>query len=88
MKLEQAKELKPNQIIYYKSIFICPIDVEVEQTKYDYNSQLEIHFTDNTFVKEKDFNQLFIKKEDCINSCIEELNEKLKKLKEELNESI
>lgn len=81
MKLEQAKELKPNQHIYYKSIYtLLPDEIDVLELKYDIHDKLEVHLQDGSYVPEKDLEQLFLTKEECINSCINDLKERIQKL--------
>lgn len=82
MTLEEAKELKPNQHIYYKSIYtlLC-YEIDVKELKYNIHDKLEIYLQDGSYVPEKDLGQLFLIKEDCIKSCITDLEGRIKLLK-------
>lgn len=82
MTLEQAKELKPNQHLYYKSIYtLLFYEIDVRELKYDIHDKLEVHLQDGSYVPEKDLEQLFLTKEDCIKSCIKDLESRIKLLK-------
>lgn len=82
MTLEDAKQLKTNQHIYYKSIYtLLFYEIDVRELKYDIYDKLEIHLQDGSYVPEKDLEQLFLTKEDCIKSCIKDLESRIKLLK-------
>ena len=82
MTLEDAKQLKPNQHIYYKSIYtLLPDEVDVLELKYNIHDKLEVHLQDGSYVPEKDLGQLFLNKEDCIKSCIKDLEGRINILK-------
>ena len=81
MTLDEAKKLKPNQHLYYKSIYtLLPDEIDVLELKYDIHNKLEVHLQDGSYIQEKDLEQLFSTKAECINSCINDLKERILKL--------
>lgn len=77
---EQALQLKPNQEIYYKTLYTfpeCLIVKELSLTDDNCNILLE----DGTYIPEHSFEQVFLTKEECVDVCKKELNMKLEKLR-------
>lgn len=88
MTLDEAKGLTQGQKCYYKSIYTyLPDEVEVSMLLYDNNGKLEIHLTDNCYVPERDLEQLFLNRDECIKSCEEDMNKRIEQLRQMLLES-
>ena len=85
MTLNEAKELKQGQNIFYKNVDCFPEQVEVSSIKYNNDGKIEIHLVDNCYIPERDIeNYIFLTFDECKKSCEKTFNEKLKKLKEML----
>ena len=85
MTLEEAKQLKEGQELWYKSLNNFPEKVIVSKLLYNLDGKLEIHLIDNCYIPERDLNEyIFLNFEDCAKQCEKEFKEKLNKLKEML----
>lgn len=82
MTVEEAKQLKEGQEIYYKGIVGFPEIVKISKIEYDKNNKIEIHLEDNCYIPERDLSEyVFLTIEECIKACEKEFKEKLDKLK-------
>lgn len=85
MTLEEAKGLKQGQKCYYKSSYTyLPDKVEVFALLYDNNGKLQVHLTDDSYVPERDLDNLFINKEECIKSCEKDMQKRIETLRQML----
>lgn len=83
MTLEEAKGLKQGQKCYYKSSYTyLPNEVEVSILLYNDKGKLEVHLTDNSYVPERDLDNLFIDKEECIKSCEKDMQKRIETLRQ------
>lgn len=71
----EIKNLKNQQKIYYKSIYLYPIQMTITNL-----TDTTIEFDDGTYANENNLKDYFITEEECIKSCQKELEEKLEKL--------
>ena len=76
MKLEDIKNLKQGQAVYFK-IYKEPFYEEMTIQDVMDNS---ISFTDNTYCPEKDLEYVFKTKLECLKSCKKDLNARVKLL--------
>ena len=57
MTLEQAKQLKEGQEIWYKGLNDFPEKVVVSKLLYNQQGKLEIHLVDNCYIPERDLKE-------------------------------
>ena len=66
MTLNEAKELKQGQNIFYKNVDCFPEQVEVSSIKYNNDGKIEIHLVDNCYIPERDIeNYIFLTFDEC-----------------------
>ena len=82
MTLEEAKQLKENQEIWYRGLSGLPEKVTVSKLITDGYGKLEIHLTDNCYIPERDLGFVFLTFSECEEACEKHFKEKLQKLKE------
>lgn len=82
MTLEEAKQLKEGQEIYYMGFERLPEKVVVNKLITDGYGKLEIHLVDNCYIPERDLGYVFLTFNECAESCEKHFQEKLKKLRE------
>lgn len=82
MTLEEAKQLKEGQEIWYRGIDSLPELVKISNIKTDSYGKLEIHLVDNCYIPERDLDYVFLTFDECANSCKKDFEERLQKLRE------
>ena len=82
MTLQEAKQLKTGQQIYYKGLDILPIKVIVSTVVYNSDNKLEIYLVDNCYVPERDLDYVFLTFDECAKACEKEYKIRLNKLRE------
>lgn len=82
MTLEEAKNLKKNQVIYYRGLEDFPEKVTVSDIRMNQNNRIEVHLADNCYIPEGDLNYIFLTFDECANDCERIFKEKLNKLKQ------
>lgn len=82
MTLEEAKQLKAGQEIYYKGLDILPEKVIISSILYNSNGKLEINLVDNCYIPERDLDYIFLTFDECAKACEEEYKNRLNKLRE------
>lgn len=85
MTLEEVKKLQVGQTVYYKNLYLYPEEVVVKQVVLspdEHNADApRVELTDNCYIPERNFDQIFFAKEECASVCQKELNERLEKLR-------
>ena len=82
MTLEEAKQLKVGQEIYYKGLDILPEKVIVSSILYNSNGKLEINLVDNCYIPERDLDYIFLTFDECAKACKKDFEKRLNKLRE------
>ena len=88
MTLEEAKQLKEGQEIWYRGIDSLPELVTISSIKTDSYGKLEIHLVDNCYIPERDLQDyIFLTFDECTEMCKKVFESKLDKLRKMLNEN-
>ena len=82
MTLDQAKQLKEGQQIWYSSFGDLPEKVVISKIITDGYGKLEIHLVDNCYIPERDLDYIFLSFDECAKACKKYYNEKLNKLRQ------
>ena len=82
MTLEEAKQLKAGQEIYYKGLDILPEKVIVSSILYNSNGKLEVNLVDNCYIPERDLDYIFLTFDECASACKKDFEKRLNKLRE------
>ena len=82
MTLEEAKQLKVGQEIYYKGLDILPEKVTISSILYNSNGKLEINLVDNCYIPERDLDYIFLTFDECAKACKKDFEKRLNKLRE------
>lgn len=82
MTLEEAKQLKEGQEIWYSGLEGLPELVTVGSIKTDSYGKLEIHLVDNCYIPERDLGYVFLTFDECSKDCKVRFEKKLEKLRE------
>ena len=82
MTLQEAKQLKVGQEIWYRGIDNLPELVTISSIKTDSNGKLEIHLVDNCYIPERDLEYIFLTFDECASACKNDFEERLNKLRE------
>lgn len=86
MTLEEAKQLKEGQEIWYRGIDSLPELVTISSIKMDGYGKLEIHLVDNCYIPERDLDYVFLTFDECAKSCKNDFEKRLQKLRELCNQ--
>ena len=86
MTLEQAKQLKEGQEIWYRGIDSLPQLVTISSIKIDGYGKLEIHLVDNCYIPERDLDYVFLTFDECSSVCKNDFEQRLQKLRELCNQ--
>lgn len=82
MTLEEAKQLKEGQEIWYRGLNDFPEKVVVSKLLYNQQGKLEIHLVDNCYIPERDLKEyVYLTFNECAEVCKKNFQEKLDKLK-------
>lgn len=85
MTIEEAKQLKEGQEIYYRGLNGLPEKVTVDKLITDSYGKLEVHLVDNCYIPERDLQDyVFLTFDECVAVCEKHYKEQLQKLKEML----
>lgn len=84
MTLEEAKQLKEGQEIWYRGINNLPELVKISNIKTDSYGKLEIHLIDNCYIPERDLDYVFLKFDECMEVCRNHREKQLEILREML----
>lgn len=85
MTLNEAKDLKSGQKLYYLGLDGLPEAVMVDKVLYNSLGHIEVHLVENCYVPEKELQDfLFLTFEECAQVCEKFFKKKLDKLKEML----
>ena len=82
MTLEEAKQLKEGQEIWYRCIDSLPELVTISSIKIDGYGKLEIHLVDNCYIPERDLDYVFLTFDECAKACKKDFEKRLNKLRE------
>lgn len=82
MTLEEVKNIKEGQELWYRGIEELPEKVVVSKLITDGYGKLEIHLVDNCYIPERDLGYVFLTFEECAKSCETHFQIKLQKLRE------
>jgi len=82
MTLEEAKQLKEGQEIWYRGLSELPEKVIIDKLITDGYGKLEIHLADNCYIPERDLDYVFLKFDECAKYCKNDFERRLKKLRE------
>ena len=78
MTLEQVKNLKQGDKVYFKTDKLIAEELIVDKVLLD--DKIEIWFTDNTYCPLVDLDYIFISKLDCLKECKKELSKRVEEL--------
>ena len=78
------KELKTGQKIYYKSIYLFPVEMIIKEITY-LSDNYTILFEDGTYASIKNLKDYFMTEKECVEVCKQELEDKLEILHLMLN---
>ena len=84
MTLEEAKQLKEGQEIWYRDLDNLPKLVTISSIKTDSYGRLEIHLVDNCYIPERDLDYVFLTFDDCMEVCRHHHEKQLEILREML----
>ena len=83
MTLDEAKQLKEGQEIWYRGFSELPEKVIVSKLVTDEYGKLEIHLVDNCYIPERDLKDyVFLTFNDCAEMCKKHYEKQLEKLRE------
>lgn len=84
MTLEEAKQLKEGQQLWYRGLSELPEKVIINKLITDGYGKLEIHLVDNCYIPERDLDYVFLTFDECAEACKKHYEKQLEKLREML----
>lgn len=82
MTLEETKNLKIGQEIWYRALGDLPQKVVISKIITDGYGKKEIHLVDNCYIPERDLDYVFLTFDECANACKKYFEERLNKLRQ------
>ena len=84
MTLEEAKQLKEGQQLWYRGLSELPEKVVINKLVTDAYGKLEIHLVDNCYIPERDLEYAYLTFDECAEACKKHYEKQLEKLREML----
>lgn len=78
--IEQIKDLKTDDIIYWKNLYLFPEMLKIKRMDKSEDKYI-IVLEDDIIIPEKNFDNVFLTEKECIEDCQKELNQKIEKLR-------
>lgn len=84
MTLDEAKQLKEGQQLWYRGLSELPEKVVINKLITDGYGKLEIHLVDSCYIPERDLDYVFLTFDECAKACKKHYEKQLEKLREML----